>query len=213
MLTSTTLDKPAVNDPIPNFPYRQAIGMLSYLAHASRPDILFAVMQASQFVTQFNHQHVTAVRHIMRYLAGTHDLAICYDRQQFNRREPDSLQPTVYCDADWGGNLLDRKLVTGLTVFFIRGPIYWSSKFQRSVALSTTEAELTAISEATRQSIYTRRLLPELRIPTDVPLTIHNDNQGALKVLDSSSPPYHGRMKHYDIKVAHIRDTATKGLV
>jgi hypothetical protein len=38
----------------------------------------------------------------------------------------------------------------------------------------------------------------------DVLLTIHNDNQGALKVLDLSSPPYHGCMKHYDIKVVHI---------
>jgi hypothetical protein len=58
--------------------------MLLYLAHALRPDILFAVMQASQFVTRFNHQHVTVVRHIMCYLAGTRDLAICYDCQQFN---------------------------------------------------------------------------------------------------------------------------------
>jgi hypothetical protein len=119
----------------------------------------------------------------------------------------------IYCDADWGGNLLNCKSVTGLTIFFVGGPIYWSLKFQRSVALLMTEAELTVILEATRQAIYTWRLLPELRVPMNVLLTIHNDNQGALKVLDSSLPPYHGCMKHYNIKVAHVCDMATKGVV
>jgi hypothetical protein len=130
MLTSTALNKPTNNNPIPDFPYQQAIRMLSCLAHASRPNILFTVMQASQFITQFNHQHVTAVHHIMHYLAGTHNLAICYNCQQFDQQEPDSLQPTIYCDTDWGGNLLNRKSVTGLTIFFIKGPIYWSSKLR-----------------------------------------------------------------------------------
>jgi hypothetical protein len=211
MLSSTALDQPPADQPPIDFPYRQAIGMLSYLAHASRPDILYAVTQVSQFVNNFSHDHVIAVKHIMRYLAGTRNLAISYDQALYDRKEPTSLLPVTYCDANWGGNLPDRKSVTGLVVLFCGGPIYWSSKFQRNVALSTTEAELTAISEAARQVLYMRRLLPVLHIPTDMPLEIHNDNQGALKILESTAPPYHGRMKHYDIKTAHLRDTAKKG--
>jgi len=213
MLSNVALDRPPSDRPSANFPYRQAIGMLSYLAHASRPDILFAVTQVSQFVNGFGQEHVVAVKHIMRYLAGTRNLAIRYDRSQFDRNDPGSVRPVLYCDADWGGNLPDRKSVTGLVTFFCGGPIYWSSKFQSSVALSSTEAELTALSEATRQAIYTRRFLPVLRVSTNEPLTIYNDNQGALDVLDSTAPPFHGRMKHYSIKVAHMRDNAKKGAV
>jgi histone deacetylase 1/2 len=79
MLVGTRLLKPDDQEPRPNFLYRQAIGMLSYLAHASRPDIMFAVSQLSQFTNDFGQAHVIAVKHVARYLAGTRDLAIHYD--------------------------------------------------------------------------------------------------------------------------------------
>lgn len=52
-----------------------------------------------------------------------------------------------------------------------------------------------------------------LHISTNKPLTIYNDNQGALNVLNSTAPLYHGCMKHYSIKVTHIHDNTKKGAV
>jgi hypothetical protein len=188
MLSSTVLNQPPTDQPPINFLYHQAIGMLSYLTHMSHPNILYAMTQVSQFVNNFGHNHVIVVKHIMCYLAGTCNLAISYNQALYNQKEPTSLLPITYCDANWGGNLLDHKSVT---VLFCGGPIYWSSKFQHNMALSTTKAELTTISKAAHQVLYMRRLLSMLHIPMDMPLEIHNNNQGALKILELTAPPYH----------------------
>jgi hypothetical protein len=213
MLSTVTLDCPTDNQVPINFPYCQAISMLSYLAHTLQPDILYAITQVSQFINSFTQEHVIAMKHIMHYLAGTHNFAICYNQAQFDWNDPSSLQPVLYCNADWGGNLPNHKSISGLITFFCGGPIYWSSKFQSSMALSSTEAELTALSEATRQAIYTHHFLPVLHIPTAELLTIYNDNQGTLDILDLTAPPYHGQMKHFSIKVTHMHDNAKKGTI
>jgi hypothetical protein len=75
------------------------------------------------------------------------------------------------------------------------------------------EAELTAISEATRTAIYLCQLLPALQVSVLLPIVIYNDNQGALKTLDASTPSFQGHMKHYKIKVTHLQDSAKKALI
>lgn len=58
-----------------------------------------------------------------------------------------------------------------------------------------------------------RKHLPALGVDTQQPLSLFNDNQSALAIVDISSGTYHGRMKHYDIKLAHLRDTTSRGQV
>ncbi len=67
--------------------------MLSYLAHTSQPNILFAITQVSQFVNGFSQEHIVAIKHIMHYLTSTHNLAIHYNHSQFNQNNPDSARP------------------------------------------------------------------------------------------------------------------------
>ncbi|ELR23424.1 reverse transcriptase [Acanthamoeba castellanii str. Neff] len=90
------------------FEYHSAIGMLLYLAHASRPDILFPVAYLSRFANNFGPEHVTAVKRIMRYLAGTANLAICYSCDLYDDRDVATHVPIGYCDADWGNIEVDR---------------------------------------------------------------------------------------------------------
>jgi hypothetical protein len=100
--------------------------------------------------------------------------------------------PTGYTDADWGNNEVDCKSVSGIVFFFCGGPIAWTAKFQKCMAISTTEAELMAISEVTHQALYTQKLFRPLQLNDSSPIIIYNDNQGALKILESTAPPYHG---------------------
>ncbi|ELR14134.1 Retrovirusrelated Pol polyprotein from transposon TNT 1-94, putative [Acanthamoeba castellanii str. Neff] len=191
------------------FKYHSAIGMLLYLAHASRPDILFPIAYLSHFANNFSPKHVTTVKCIMHYLAGTANLAICYSCDLYNDRDVATHVPIRYCDANWGNIEVNRQSVSGVVFIFCRGAISWSVKTQKCIALSSTEAELNAISEATRQALYVCKHLPALGVDTQQPLSLFNDNQSALAIIDILSSTYHGHMKHYDIKLTHLRDTTS----
>ena len=58
----------------------------------------------------------------------------------------------AYTDADWGGDLDDRKSTTGYVVFVFDSPVSWLSKKQAVTSLSTAESELYAITSVVKVS-------------------------------------------------------------
>jgi len=56
-----------------------------------------------------------------------------------------------YCDADWAGDLDNRKSTSGYVFKVSKGAITWSSKKQPCVALSTDEAEYVALASAVQE--------------------------------------------------------------
>ena len=76
--------------------YRSIVGMLLYLATNTRPDISFAVSQVARFSHNPKKSHATAVKTIIRYLAGTKDKGVIYKR-------PKALTLECYVDADFAG--------------------------------------------------------------------------------------------------------------
>lgn len=176
--------------------YQSLVGTLMYLAISTRPDILHSVSKMAQRNADPHEEHMTKLKHILRYLAGSINLKLFY--------KADSGGLEGFVDADWGGNALDRKSYTGFTFFFDGCPISWESRKQSSVALSSTEAEYMAASDAAKEAIYLKRLLKEISAWDGGPVTLHIDNQGAQKLAEN--PVYHKRSKHIDIKFHHIRD-------
>ena len=106
----------------------------------------------SKFCSKPTEAHLTAVKRILRYLKGTLNFAIKYQKS-----ENDSL--IGYSDADWAGDLEDRHSTTGNLFLMTGGPISWLSKKQAVVALSTSEAEYVALSSATQEVVWLRKLL------------------------------------------------------
>lgn len=86
----------------------------------------------------------------------------------------------VYVDADWGGDTVDRKSTSGSLVQIGGCYVFWKSTMQNSVALSTTEAEYIAMSEACKNAVWIRALLVELGEKLDGPTPRFEDNQGAI---------------------------------
>jgi hypothetical protein len=67
-----------------------------------------------------------------------------------------------------------------------------------------TEAKLNALSNAAQQALYLRKNFALFGINDDVPVPIYNDNQSALMIISAGDNVYHSRMKHYNIKLAHL---------
>ncbi|UYV64999.1 K02A2.6-like [Cordylochernes scorpioides] len=178
---------------------------ISSIEVSTRPDIAYAVSALGQFSNDPRRQHWNAAKRVLRYLKGTSCLRITY------RKSNEALHG--YVDADWGGNLVDRKSHTGIVYFLARGPIAWESKKQQTVTLSSTESEYIALCEAGKEAVYLRALLDEMGFGEllNGPTVLKTDNQGAQQL--ARNPVYHARTKHIDIKWHFIRSICSDGLV
>lgn len=126
-------------------PYKQAIGSLLYLANATRTDITYAVNVLSRKQANFDNSDWIKVKRVFRYLKGTLDLGLKY------KSEKDGLE--CYVDASLGVNDELVKSTTGLVIILFGNIIYWRSKKQSHVALSSAEAEYIAMSLACKELI------------------------------------------------------------
>ena len=152
-------------------------------------------MQLETSLNSPTQEHWTAIKCVLRYLKGTIKHGILYSQEI-------SGECVGYSDADWAGDINDRKSTSGY-VFQISGAaVTWRSKKQGCVALSTVEAEYNALSSAVQESVWLRRLTSELGSPLKQAITIYEDNQSAIAM--TKNPQFHGRAKHIDIKYHFI---------
>ena len=100
--------------------YRSMIGKLQYVVHR-RPDIALVVGIVARFSTNPRENHLMVVKRIMRYLKVTDDVGLYYKRS-------DKFELNVYTNADWGGNIDDRKSTSGGALFLGKRLVTWTSK-------------------------------------------------------------------------------------
>ncbi|KMQ86259.1 retrovirus-related gag-pol polyprotein [Lasius niger] len=184
-------------------PYRELIGALMYLAVSTRPDIAFAVSSLSQFNECYDESHWTAAKRVLRYLHGSINLGLVF--------EPSSEPLRCFVDSDWANCPDDRRSYTGYATILSNAAISWEAKKQRTVALSSTEAEYMGLAEATKESIYLQNFLIELGFDNLTDTTIFNDNLGAKKLAEN--PGYHSRSKHIDVRHHFIREALNNELI
>ena len=122
--------------------FARLLGELQHVANATRPDITYAVNRLASYTANPSLQHMTAIKRILRYLSGTRDYRITYKALPEN---PDLFHG--YADAAYA-NSDNNRSTTGYVFLVGNGAITWSSKRQISTALSSTEAEYVALSEA-----------------------------------------------------------------
>ena len=177
-----------------SIPYSSAVGSLMYAMVSTRLDIAHAVGVVSRYLSNPGKPHWDAVKWILRYLRGTSTLCLC-----FGNSKP-SLEG--FADADMAGDLDDRRSTSGFLFTFAGGAISWQSKLQKCVALSTTEAEYIAATEAGKEMVWLKRFLLELGLK-QLNYVIFCDSQSAMDLSKNSM--YHSRTKHIDVRYHWLR--------
>jgi hypothetical protein len=178
--------------------YRSLIGSLRFLLH-TRPKLNFSVSYLSRFMEAPSQDHLAAVKHLLRYVAGTMELGLFYPRGTHK-----NVVITGYSDSDLGGDLDDGRSTSG-TIFFIGDcPTTWSSQKQHVVALSSCEAEYIAGSEAACQAVLLAQLIEEMLGKFVKAPVIKMDNLSAISL--SKNPVFHKRSKHIKLKYHFIRE-------
>lgn len=180
---------------LPNVPYQKLIGSLMYLAVLTRPDIAYSVSYLSQFNNCYGHTHWNYAKRVLRYLQCTKNYCLRYSNNNNDLKG--------FVDSDWASDALDRKSYTGFCFMLSGSAVSWQSRKQKTVSLSSTEAEYIALSEASREAVYLRNLMHEITDSLYV-IDLYCDNQSALKLALSNQS--HNRSKHIDVRYHYIRD-------
>jgi hypothetical protein len=214
------------------FNYRQAIGELIFAMVTCRPDISFPVIKLSQYSKNPAQIHYEAVIQIFRYLNTTIEDGITYwrpkphpdlkhlpfptvshDNYDVSARDDHDQPNNMYAavDSDWAGDTSHRKSVTGMVIRLAGGTIMYKTKYQDTIAQSTTEAEFTAACDAGKAILYVRSILDEINMPQDMATTLYIDNNGALLMGNAQQPTR--RTRHMDIKKFTILEWIKRDLL
>lgn len=180
--------------------YRSVVGSLLYLACATRPDIAYAVSRVARSMTNPNASDWAHVKRILRYLRGTSGLGLLYTSTTDRLRG--------YSDADFAGDVNTRRSTNGFVTVLNGTAVSWTSQLQKSVALSTTEAEFVAASEGAKELVWLTRLLSEIGDREETP-TLFIDNASAIKLV--KNPEFHKRSKHIAVRYYFVRERYQEG--
>nr|XP_010912064.1 uncharacterized protein LOC105038071 [Elaeis guineensis] len=160
-----------------------------------------AVSIVSRYMDKPGKAHWSAVKWILRYIKGTSKLGLIFTAQS-------NCIVTGFCDSDYACDLDRRRSLTGY-VFTLSGcAVSWKATLQSIFALSTTEAEYMALTEAEKEAIWLKGLVQDLDLEQDC-LDIHCDSQSALHLARDQM--YHERTKQVDVRYHFIRDLVEKG--
>ena len=170
-----------------------------------------ATHQCARFSANPKLCHEKAVKRICRYLLGTLNKGIIF--------RPDSTKGLeCHVDADFAGgwssgdttnpeSVLSR---TGFVILYAGCPIFWQSKLQSEIALSTTESEYIALSMSMRQVFPFLNLMNDIQdflpandSPPKMICTAWEDNRSCIKVAEN--PKFTPRTKHIALKYHYFR--------
>nr|GEV49339.1 retrovirus-related Pol polyprotein from transposon TNT 1-94 [Tanacetum cinerariifolium] len=153
MVEKSKLDEDKKGKSVDLSHYRGTIGTLLYLT-ACRPDLQFAICMYARYQARPNEKHLHAVKSIFRYLHGTVNQGLWYLKDS-------SIALTAFLDANHAG-CQDTRCSTSSSLQFLGDRlISWSSKRQKSVAISSTKAEYIALSGWCAQILWMRSQLTD----------------------------------------------------
>ena len=107
-------------------------------------------------------------------------------------------------NTDWTGYSINRKSITRIVIMLAGSTILCKSRFQDTIALSSTEAEFIAAVEAGKYILYLRSILNDIGIPQNDATILYEDNQGSLLMASAQQPTK--RTRHIDINNFVLQD-------
>jgi len=185
-------------------PYRAVVGSLLYLSNTTRPDLAFCAGVLGRFSGNFQDEHWKAAKKALRYVKGTRDYGLILGGGSLD-------EITVFTDADYAGDLAERKSTTGIAIYLGESLVSWKSMKQQLTALSTTEAEMIAATEGAREMLYTKQLLEEMHDETKVKCAMWCDNRATVDIVNNDT--HQGRTKHLDTKYQYVREVVSRNKI
>lgn len=203
--------------------YRHLIGQLNWLATRTRPDLLYVTTRLARALAHPQGDHVTAYKQVLRYLHCTAELGLTFSPEgtPMNDLATGNKFPVAYAttDADLGGKN-HRTAMCARQLFVANGPVS-SHLTSRTIATSTTESELVAISEAVKDVDWMANVLEDWKLSSLVvkKFPVFTDSASSVKWASgtgSKMPLRHlnlrgnmvrGKVRDESVELIHIPGT------
>ena len=183
--------------------YQRLMGKLIYLSH-TRPDIAYAVSVVSQFMHCLSEHHMDAVMRILHYLKSSPGKGLTLSKNGH-------LNVAGYTDADWAGNITDRKSIAGYFTFVGGNLVTWRSKKQKVVALSSVEAEFRGMVKGICELLWLKKLLAEVGVAPSSEMNLFCDNKAAIAI--SHNLVQHDHIKHVEVDRNFIKQNLEERII
>ena len=116
-----------------------------------------------------------------------------------------------FVDGNMASDSQQRSSISSIIYMMAGAAVIYKTKFQRTVVISSTEAEFVAASEAGKYALYLQSLLNDLDEPQQHATILYKDNVGAFLMTDAGQPTPHTH--HIDIKHFALLDWVEEDLV
>jgi hypothetical protein len=213
--------------------YKAGVGELIWAMTTCRPDIAFTSVKLSQSNSAPAEHHYHGLKHAIRYVYTTRHDGIYFWRNQPRPELPRGPLPTInnnckdlllnYCpqhdaniavaygDSDWATCVKTQRSFSGICIQLAGGTIAYKTKFQPTVALSSTEAEFMAACDVGRMCLFVRSILWDLNIPQEAATVAYEDNNGCTAMGNEQKPT--PRTRHIDVKYFALCDWVERNLI
>jgi len=166
-----------------------------YLVRCTRPDLASAVSTLSRNVASPTTADESRLKRVLQYLRYT----------TFMKLRIGGAGPIIgHCDSNMGDKDTKYKATYGFTFSLGHGAVLWKSKLQRSVSLTTMDAEYFALSEAARHASWLREVVRELTGTATAAPLIKCDNTAAIQI--AHNPIDTERSRHIERRLHFVRD-------
>lgn len=180
--------------------YMSLVGAYLWLANVTRPELGYISGQLSRFVSNPSMVHYRAALRVLLYLKST-------QTQKLVLQPCGTESLCCFVDSDWSAQFS----ISGGVIDFMGSPVHWFSRTQKSVSMSSTEAEYFATCAAAREVIFVRELAVELSVHISGPTVICTDNKG---VVDLSLDPVSFKKTKHILRAAQfVRDLVLRRVV
>ena len=180
------------------------MGSIQYPAAITRPDIAKAASLLAEFSKGPAIEHQRAADQVLRYLADTKRLSICFDGNHRPVFE-------AFSDASLGDDTRTRKSSQGFVIKLFGGAIDWQATRQKTVSTSSTEAEFKALAEAAKELIRWKRVFKATKLEIDEEFSIWCDNQQTIRLLTAETPKLVTKLRYVDIHHHWLREQVQNG--
>ena len=137
-----------------------------------------------------------ALKRIIKYVETTADFGVWYNKDT-------NAVLAGYSNTNWARNADDRKSTSGGCFYVRNNLVFWMSKKQNSISLSTAEAEYIAAGSCCIQLLWMQKLPLDYGIYQEY-LTIYCDNTSPINI--SKNLVQHSQTKHIEIRHHFIRE-------
>ncbi|GKD96623.1 retrovirus-related pol polyprotein from transposon TNT 1-94 [Tanacetum coccineum] len=202
MIENKKLDEDLQEKPVNTTLYRGMIGSLMYLT-SNRHDLNYVVCLCARYQAKPTEKHLQMVKRIFRYLNKTINMGLWYSKDI-------DMSLTAYADVDHTRCQDTRRSISENAQFLGDKLVSWSSKKQKSTAISSTEAEYIALSGCCSQILWMHLQLTDYGFKFNK-IPLYCDNKSAIALCFNNVQ--HSRAKHIDIRYHFIKEQVENGIV